>query len=111
MNLISGNLENGTVTVGTQQYPGFDDAGKDGVGKVNVGVRPEHLILSDDGLPMTVKVVEPTGSETMVFLNYDGQDVVAVFRERHDFKPGQTIYLQPNTEHLHIFNSDNGKRL
>jgi len=106
MNLLEGNLENGTLTLGTQQFPG-----PAGAGKVNVGVRPEHLSVSDTGLPMTVKVVEPTGSETMVFLNHDGQDVVAVFRERHNFEPGQTIYLQPDTEQLHIFNADNGHRL
>jgi multiple sugar transport system ATP-binding protein len=106
MNLISGALENGSITVGTQRYPG-----PDGTGKVKLGVRPEHLLLSDDGLPMTVKVVEPTGSETMVFLSFENQDVVAVFRERHNFYSGQTIHLKPDTAHLHVFNADDGKRL
>jgi multiple sugar transport system ATP-binding protein len=109
MNLLSGNLENESITVGTQRY-----AGPEGTEKVNLGVRPEHLILSKDGengLPMTVKVVEPTGSETMVFLDFEGQDVVAVFRERHDFNPGQTIYLQPDPKHLHVFKADNGMRI
>jgi len=69
------------------------------------------LKLSDDGLPMNVKVVEPTGSETMVFLDFEGQDVVAVFRERHNFSSGQTIKLHPDTAHLHIFNADNGQRM
>lgn len=106
MNLLAGNLENGRVTIGPQQFPG-----PDGTGRVNVGIRPEHLTIADNGLPMTVKVVEPTGSETMVYLSYDEQDVVAVFRERQNFAPGQTIYLQPDTEQLHIFNADNGNRL
>lgn len=106
MNLLSGNLENNTITIGTQHYPG-----PVGTEKVNVGVRPEHLILSANGLPMTVKVVEPTGSETMVFLDFEGQDVVAVFRERHEFNPGQTIHLQPDTAHLHVFKADTGTRI
>lgn len=106
MNLLSGNLENNTITIGTQDYPG-----PVGTEKVNVGVRPEHLILSANGLPMTVKVVEPTGSETMVFLDFEGQDVVAVFRERHEFNPGQTIHLQPDTAHLHVFKADTGTRI
>lgn len=106
MNLLPGNLENGKVTVANLQF----DAPA-GVGKVNVGVRPEHLILSDNGLPMNVKVVEPTGSETMVFLDYNGQDVVAVFRERHQFNSGQLVHLQPDPEHLHLFSTDTGKRL
>ena len=86
-------------------------SGPDGTGNVNLGVRPEHLILSDNGLPMQVKVVEPTGSETMVFLRYEGQDVTAVFRERHTFTPGDTICLMPNPDHLHFFNSKTGTRL
>lgn len=60
---------------------------------------------------MTVSVVEPTGSETVVFLNYEGQDVVAVFRERYQFEPGQTINVQPDPTHTHLFNADNSKRL
>lgn len=107
MNLISGELQNGLVTVGTLHFPGPDRA----AGAVNLGVRPEHLILSEQGLPMTVKVVEPTGSETMVFLDYEGHDVIAVFRERHHFATGQTIKLQPDSAHVHLFNAENGKRL
>ena len=106
MNLLPAVLENNIVTVANQQY-----RGPEGVGKVNLGVRPEHLVLSDSGLPMTVKVVEPTGSETMVFLNFDGHDVTAVFRERHHFNPGDTIHLQPDAGHLHIFSADDGRRL
>ena len=106
MNLLSGVLDKGAVTVGTQRYPG-----PEGSGKIRVGVRPEHLLLSEEGLSMTVKVVEPTGSETMVFLDFEGQDVVAVFRERHQFNPGQTINLQPDPAHIHLFDADTGKRI
>jgi len=110
MNLLPGVLENGTVTVGSEQFPG-PGGGPDESTAVKVGVRPEHLILSDDGLPMSVKVIEPTGSETMVFLSYEDQEVVAVFRERHNFDTGQTIYLKPDPAHLHIFNAADGNRL
>lgn len=106
MNLIPGELKDGSVSIGTQRI-----SGPHGSGKVKAGIRPEHLLLSDDGLPMTVSVVEPTGSETMVFLNYEGQDIVAVFRERHQFKAGQTIHLQVDPAHVHLFDDESGKRL
>ncbi len=106
MNLLSGELSGGKVKVGDQLF-----SGPSGLGKVNLGVRPEHLILSDDGFPMEVKVVEPTGSETMVFLRFEGQDVTAVFRERHAFVSGQTIHLMPDKDHLHIFDAETGARL
>jgi len=106
MNLLPGLLENQQITVGNKRFPA-----PAGSGNATLGVRPEHLILSEDGLPMTVKVVEPTGSETMVFLDYAGQDVVAVFRERHEFSAGQTIHLLPDESQLHVFDSGTGKRL
>lgn len=106
MNLLAGELSGGQVTVGGQQF-----VGPSGTAQVKLGVRPEHLILSDGGLPMEVKVVEPTGSETMVFLRFQGQDVTAVFRERHAFSPGQVIHLSPDPDHLHIFDAGTGARL
>ncbi|MCL6283918.1 sn-glycerol-3-phosphate ABC transporter ATP-binding protein UgpC [Ruegeria sp. 2012CJ41-6] len=106
MNLLSGELSNGKVTVG-----GFQFDGPTGAGRVKLGVRPEHLILADDGLPMQVKVVEPTGAETMVFARFQDQDVTAIFRERHAFEPGQTIHLKPDPDHLHVFDAETGARL
>ncbi|WP_282063288.1 ABC transporter ATP-binding protein [Roseobacter litoralis] len=106
MNLLSAELEGGQIRIGDHLF-----AGPSGSGKVNLGVRPEHLILSDDGLPMEVKVVEPTGSETMVFLRYAGQDVTAVFRERHAFEPGSTIHLKPDPHRLHCFDAETGQRM
>lgn len=106
MNLLPGSLADGKVTVGGQVF-----SGPSGAGKINLGVRPEHLILSDDGLPMQVKVVEPTGAETMVLLNFEGQSVTAVFRKRHSFAAGQTIHLKPDPDHLHVFNAETRARL
>ena len=106
MNLLSGDLKDGKITVGGQLFHG-----PSGTGKVSLGVRPEHLILADDGLAMEVKVVEPTGAETMVFLRFQGQDVTAAFRERHDFKAGQTIHLKPDPDNLHVFDAQTGQRM
>ena len=106
MNLLAATLENGRIMLGDH---GFE--GPDGSGEVRLGIRPEHLLLSEDGLPMEVKVVEPTGSETMVFLRHKGQDVTAVFRERHDFSPGSVVKVAPDPAHIHCFDASTGKRL
>ncbi|WP_299700050.1 ABC transporter ATP-binding protein [uncultured Tateyamaria sp.] len=106
MNLLNADLSDKQVRIADQAF-----AGPSGAGKVRLGVRPEHLVLADKGLAMQVKVVEPTGSETMVFLNFEGQDVTAVFRERHAFEPGQTVYLAPDPSCLHVFDSSTGQRL
>jgi multiple sugar transport system ATP-binding protein len=75
------------------------------------GIRPEHLELADDGFPAKVAVVEPTGSETMVVLRLGEEEIVALFRERHSFKPGETIHLRPRREQAHLFDESTGNRI
>ena len=36
--------------------------------EIKFGVRPEDIILGDTGYPATVKIVEPTGHESIVLL-------------------------------------------
>jgi len=79
--------------------------------KVVFGIRPEHLELADDGLPVTVAVVEPTGSETHMIGDFGSHDITAVFRERHAFRPGQVIHLQPMVGHTYVFDDKTGALL
>jgi multiple sugar transport system ATP-binding protein len=75
------------------------------------GIRPEHFTLADDGADAEILVIEPTGSETQVFAKLGGEEVVAVFRERHPFKPGDKIKLKPDPTLVHLFDEATGKRL
>ena len=58
-----------------------------------------------------IVVVEPTGSETQGFAKLGGEQVVAVFRERHQFNPGDMIRLKPDPSLVHLFDETTGKRL
>jgi multiple sugar transport system ATP-binding protein len=78
---------------------------------VTVGVRPEHLELSDTGLAAKVRVVEPTGSETHVIVEFQDQEITAVFRERHRFRAGDLVHLSPDPDHLHVFDGQSGARI
>ena len=75
------------------------------------GVRPEHFTIADDGAEATIQVIEPTGSEIQVVAKLGGADVIAVFRERHQFKPGDKIRLKPDPRLVHLFDAESGKRL
>jgi len=72
-------------------------------------VRLENFAIADDDAEIVV--VEPTGSETHVVAKMGGQDVVAIFRERHQFKPGERIQLKPNPKLMHLSDAETGKRL
>ncbi|MGP0090972.1 MAG: ABC transporter ATP-binding protein [Xanthobacteraceae bacterium] len=75
------------------------------------GVRPEHFVLADDGAEAEIQVVEPTGPEIQVVVKLGGEEIVAVFRERHRFQPGDTIRLKPDPQFVHLFDETTGKRL
>ena len=40
-----------------------------------------------------------------------GEEIIAVFRERHQFKPGDKIRLKPDPRLIHLFDEATGKRL
>ena len=109
MNLIEGQMTGGTVLAGGETIilpAGLSAPEGD---KVTVGIRPEHLTLSQTGLPCTVRVVEPTGSETHVVLRFQDQEVTAVFRERHKLAPGDTVHLAHDPAQLHLFGADGAR--
>jgi multiple sugar transport system ATP-binding protein len=113
MNFISGRIA-GTAFVadGGIRLPvnGALDAAADR--SVALGVRPEHLVLADDGITAEVIVVEPTGSEVQVNARAaSGDEIVAVFRERHTFSPGETISLRPQAGAMHLFDGESGIRI
>ncbi|SDA74470.1 ABC transporter ATP-binding protein [Mesorhizobium qingshengii] len=114
MNLLKGVMRKGArpgVEISGTLFPiAADNAAQDGQAVV-YGVRPEHLEIHPDGVPAKISVVEPTGSETLVFLRFGEGEMVALFRERHDFKPGDTLKLKPRLDQIHLFDAETGKRL
>jgi multiple sugar transport system ATP-binding protein len=79
--------------------------------KVVYGIRPEHFVIAEDGAQAQVQVIEPTGSELQVVARLGGANVIAVFRERHAFKPGDAIRLKPETRLAHLFDATTGQRI
>jgi multiple sugar transport system ATP-binding protein len=115
MNMLKGRIRaNGSAVfeapTGVKFPLSSAPAGSDGRPAV-FGVRPEHFVLADDGTEAEVQVVEPTGSELQVVAKLGGSDIIAVFRERHQFKPGDKIRLKPDPRLVHLFDEQSGKRM
>lgn len=114
MNLIEGTVRRDGapgIEANGHRLPVSANTGAADGQSVIYGIRPEHLDIADDGFPAVVKVVEPTGSETLVFLRFGETDIVAVLRDWHDFKPGQTVHLRPRAERVHLFDVATSARL
>jgi multiple sugar transport system ATP-binding protein len=115
MNMLKGRINlNGTAAFEAAAGVKFPlsgaPAGSDGRPAV-YGVRPEHFALSNDGVDAVIQVVEPTGSELQVVAKLGDNDIIAVFRERHQFRPGEKIRLKPDQRLIHLFDEATGKRL
>ncbi|MGP1692930.1 MAG: ABC transporter ATP-binding protein, partial [Giesbergeria sp.] len=113
MNFLHGKLVRKETGMQMQMADGLlmpvpASASQDGR-EVVLGVRPEHLLVRDDGVRADVVVVEPTGADTQIFCKIGGTDIVAVVRERHEFKPGAAIRLYP--ELTFLFDPSSGARL
>jgi multiple sugar transport system ATP-binding protein len=75
------------------------------------GVRPEHFSIDDDGVEAVIQVVEPTGSEIQIVAKLGDAEIIAAFRERRPFKPGDKIRLKPDPRLVHLFDAVSGQRL
>ena len=114
MNFLEGTVRDGAVeTEAGVTLPLPEPRGADNGRHVAYGIRPEHLMLGPDGSGITVEVsvVEPTGSDTLVVGRAGGEEILAVFHERHSFDPGEHIHLVPDLDHVHLFAREGGTRL
>ncbi|HRA63173.1 MAG TPA: TOBE domain-containing protein, partial [Burkholderiaceae bacterium] len=81
-----------------------------------VGIRPEHLDITDTGWALHVEAVEMLGAERLVYGRWShgsGKEMVIVRTEEADAVPviGTTIHVTPRPDRLHSFDAKTGKRL
>ena len=113
MNLLKGSIGGGGFEgTGGMNVPLPARSGVEPGTSVVLGIRPENVRIADDGFPVTISVVEPTGSEIQIIgRTPGGEEIVANFRERHDLVPGETVRLSVQPNLIHLFKGDTGTRL
>ena len=112
MNFLEGKIDaDGAHFVNAEgtriALPDGYDAGRG----VTIGIRPEHLRLTDEGVAATVDLVEPTGAEEMIDFNIPGGRVTASLRDRNNLSEGQKVALTVAPEHVHVFDGASGERI
>ncbi len=110
MNILPGATgEGGFVAEGGAVFP-MPASARNGAGYY--GIRPEHMQLAhEDGIPATIQIVEPTGSETQVMVRIGETPLTCAFRERITERPGETIRIKPDIGLVHLFEGGSGQRL
>ena len=80
-------------------------------GDIDLGVRPEYVMLGERGFPATVRLVQPVGPFTYVTVTWDGGSATARISGisslrpkdpiRVDFDPSGLLFFDRKTEKLH----------
>ena len=78
---------------------------------VIMGVRPEHLVISDKGIPCKVLFTEQLGDQALLYGSIDladgeTQQVIIKIAAKAQYFANDTVYLSLDPNNLHFFDKD-----
>lgn len=121
MNLATLPVEGGTVRLGELSVPlrgtALDEAGKKGLDKITLGIRPESLSpvgAEEDGVELTVELVEELGADAFVHAVAGAASQRVVFRVDGRNPPRLAEQVRVglrDTSEIHLFDPSTGERL
>ncbi|MFN0190389.1 MAG: ABC transporter ATP-binding protein [Aestuariivirga sp.] len=119
MNFLKGRVEKGAFVLGGKALPLTSYAAtalRDG--PAELGVRPEHIRINSaedkgftDSFAATVDIVEPMGSDSLVWLQVAGQPLSVRVESSHRFKPGEKTQVRFRPALASLFDETTGERL
>jgi multiple sugar transport system ATP-binding protein len=115
MNFVEGTgLEGNRVELALADAPAIPVAQQIEPGRrMVVGMRPEHLMLTQSDMPgfeLPVTMIESTGSLTYYGLGRD-PELTLVDQGRQSVKRGDILRVSIKPELVHLFDPENGKRV
>ena len=122
MNLREASLTSEGARLGDAVVPlskaVFDDAAEAGLTRIILGLRPESFhVVSENGISLTVKLVEELGADAFVYGTLYDDDVVTHkhfivrFDGRVPPRIGEKLQVEARAEEAHAFNPSTGERL
>jgi multiple sugar transport system ATP-binding protein len=111
--VVDGGLKFGTAVAAVDRETLSGASAK----KVTIGIRPEDVQVSTTGkgLPVDVDVVEELGADGYLYghTEIDGNrvDIVARVDGRSHPNAGDKVFILPEANHVHVFDTESGLRL
>jgi multiple sugar transport system ATP-binding protein len=107
MNFLRGRVDGGVFTGQglSLQVPSAADE------EVELGLRPEDLLLGEGDLTANVSVVEPTGHEHIVLFRAGNAEFTARVPAERRMKAGESVPLAIRGRNAHVFDAASGQRL
>src|SRR6195952_2472217 len=118
MNLVAATAVNGQAKIGDYLVPVDPAASQKMNGKITVGVRPEAWRVvsdSEQGLPVTVTVVEELGSDAFVYgtsgVEGTPANIIVRVSGRDSVHKGDVLRVTTDPKSVHVFDAASGDRL
>jgi multiple sugar transport system ATP-binding protein len=118
MNFLNVTVSDGCLNHEAFAYevpPLIDDSLPSVDERVTLGIRPEDIELSENGtendVRATVKVVEPMGEVSYVYLDIGGETYTASVSGDLIFDPGEELFVVFPPKRIHLFDTDTGEAI
>ena len=120
MNIFAGTLSGARFANDhfTMDVTGYEfDGGTAHGGPVALGIRPEHILTGDAAMDASfsgsaeIDIVEPMGSDTLVWINFGGQSVRVRTEGQSGLKSGDQLSIGFDASRLHLFDDKTELRL
>ncbi|MEM9059258.1 MAG: sn-glycerol-3-phosphate ABC transporter ATP-binding protein UgpC [Pseudomonadota bacterium] len=106
MNLLPGKVDNGHVHLGDSALPSPNGLPQ---GPVTIGLRPERVVIGNDGIPFNIEAIEELGATRLIHGSIGGADLVATVEAGQEIPAEAHISADPAD--LKYFDADHGRRI
>jgi sn-glycerol 3-phosphate transport system ATP-binding protein len=112
MNFLPGHLVGDGNAVQLDAGPLVALQGHRAGDRVTLGIRPEHLTLGGDDLRLTVDLIEPLGSETLIHGRVvGGPEDVLVVKAPGAVTTAESVAVSIQPDQAHVFDAVTGQRI
>jgi multiple sugar transport system ATP-binding protein len=78
---------------------------------VTLGIRPNDLLITEDGSPVRIAVFENLGDEKRIGIRIGEEYLTLITPDETLYKQGDMIRLKVREEKTHIFDIDTGNKI
>jgi ABC-type sugar transport system ATPase subunit len=82
-----------------------------GRSNIEVAIRPEHVVVAEDGIAATIRLVQPVGASTFLTLALGNALLTARVPGMAGFRAGDKLHFRVDPANLMFFDRDSGLRL
>ncbi len=105
MNLLPARAEDDAIVAGPFRIPRAPGTSGDLPARLEVGVRPEHVLVGDSGEPGEIVAVEPLGAETHLVVRISGYELRAQARGFATYGRGDAVRVSIPPERALVFDA------